>query len=87
MHTRITPLTEFTRVVAAGQAGAFEQAVKAAYACGATHADLLAAVEIARDFGYVPDSVIAQAYLTVYYWSWMAARQAQRKQALLSRAA
>ena len=87
MHTRIALLAAFTRVVAAGQAGAFDQAVKATYACGATNADLLAAVEVARDFGYVPDSVIAQAYLTVYYWSWMAARQAQRKQALLSRAA
>ncbi len=42
------------------------------------------AVEIGERVGDVPGSVVIQAYLTVYCWSWMAARRGMTQQALVA---
>ncbi len=87
MDTKITPATKLTRAVAAGQADAFDQAVTAAYAAGATSDDLRRAVELGERLGDVPGSVVTRAYLTVYYWSCMAARSGLPRHAPASQAA
>jgi hypothetical protein len=74
MVTDLTPITAVAAAMATKQPEAIEAAVRAAYASGVTHGDLLAAVEVGRRAGAVPDLVVTQAYLTVYSWSGPAAQ-------------
>jgi hypothetical protein len=82
METYLPPIIDVAAAIAAKQPEAIEAAVKAAYASGATHGDLLAAVEVGRQVGAVPDLVVTQAYLTVYSWSGMAAQGRTPQRAL-----
>ncbi len=87
MDTRIAPLTAFTEAITSGQAHLFEQAVKAAYAAGASREDLLRAVEIGRCLAEVPGPFLAQAYAAVHAWYWMVARRAVHHRELMTQAA
>ena len=84
---RVGAIAAFTEVVAASQPRRFEQAATAAYAAGASWEDLLAAVDLNRQFGEVPAPVRAQAYAAIHAWHWMVARRALLRRELLQGAA
>jgi hypothetical protein len=86
MDNRVIRLAAFTEVIVAQQLDRFEQAVKAAYAVGARHSDLLTAVDIAKALAAVPAKVLARAYRAVNDWQWMEARAVAQQQEAVSQA-
>ena len=83
MNAGLTPITAFAKVVAAGHAGRFEPAVKAAYGAGASRDTLLMAVDVACHLAEVPAPVAAAAFAAVHRWSWIAARRREAPRPLL----
>lgn len=84
---RVSHIAAFAEAVAAGHPHRFAQAVKAAYAAGTSREDLLAAVDINRQFAEVPAPGRAQAYEAIHEWHWMVARRALLLRELLPQAA
>ncbi len=70
-----TYLAAFTEAVAAGRTDRFEEAVKGAYAAGASEEDLLVALEMGRLLSEVPAPVRTEAYATIHAWRWIEARR------------
>ena len=84
---RVAALAAFNQAVAAGQHYRLEQAVKEAYAAGASREDLLATLDIGRQLVEVSAPVRSQAYAAIHAWHWMVARRAVLRRELLPQAA
>ena len=71
MEPSLTPITAFTKAIAAGRLENFDALVRTAYIAGVSREALLMPVYMVRAVLGVSSPLVAQAFAAVNRWSWI----------------